>query len=63
MTDESEETRNPREAIEEIREKRKKGNEPDSDEREFLEGERVKIDPDLDENSAPPTPPPVRLSP
>jgi hypothetical protein len=46
MGDQNEEQRDPAEAIDDIREKRAEGDEPDSDEREFLESERVKLDPD-----------------
>ena len=44
MADEDE--RDPEEALAEIEEKRRKGEEPSSEEREFLEAERVPTDPD-----------------
>jgi hypothetical protein len=40
------ETRTPNEAIEDIREKRAEGEELSDEEREFLESEGVRLDPD-----------------
>ena len=45
MTDEQQE-RDPQEAIDQMREKRGEGEDLDEGEREFLESERVKLDPD-----------------
>ena len=50
MGDENQEQRDPSEAIEEIREK---GGDPDADEQQFLESERVKLDPDEDDTGTP----------
>jgi hypothetical protein len=45
------EQRTPEQAIEEIRAKIARGEEPDDDEREFLERERVQLDADRDERT------------
>ena len=44
MSDEG--TRSGEEAIRDIREKREEGDEPTAEERDFLESEGVKLDPD-----------------
>ncbi len=46
MSEHEREEREPREAIEQIREKRDEGEAPSDEEQEFLESERVKLDPD-----------------
>ncbi len=43
--------RDPQQAIDEMREKRGEGEDLDKGEREFLEGERVKLDPDEGDNT------------
>ncbi len=48
---EQEGKRDPDEAIEDIREKAAEGDEPSGDEREFLESERVNLDPDEGDNT------------
>ena len=46
MADNHEDERDPSEAIDDIREKREEGDEASPEEQEFLESERVKLDPD-----------------
>jgi hypothetical protein len=48
-----EETRDPEGAVEEIREKKRDGEEPDRDEYAFLEGERVEVEFDEEDPRSP----------